>query len=301
MAQWQHAQYYTFLSAHGPGKYTLSTPVIELGNALLGDAEHLLNHSAEHQAMLHHAASSSEWKSSAWFLVTAYYWAFFAAQALTRLVGQTMLFLDGSMASVLAQVSGVKGGPGTYRIRPGPVTGTHRVVDVQKSKDRQHEGVWKVALKYLEAVGSTVGGSFQEVRLYSSLARAATRFGYDWPSAVRNIVNYRPGFGYRSIINDDLLKCVPYASALTVGSLDWLLSEYDGLAAKAQDIDQFEDERSTFGKLVLLTAALLHAIASDLYSELHLRGSLDRRWQNARTRFARREGLGASVYGWPFT
>ena len=102
--------------------YSVDASPIEVGEALLGDCEHLLDHAVEHEALLWNQLTHDEWFSPPWFVVTTYYWCFFSTMALTRLVGRTPVFVTGGFADRLKRLAGGAGpGPGSYELVLGAI------------------------------------------------------------------------------------------------------------------------------------------------------------------------------------
>src|SRR6266480_3706608 len=93
LSEW-HQRGYFRVATSSKKVFEIESAAQEIGTALLADVEHLLDHAAEHQATTRAATLAENWQSPGWGVVTIYYWAFYDALALTRLLGRTVWFLD---------------------------------------------------------------------------------------------------------------------------------------------------------------------------------------------------------------
>jgi hypothetical protein len=306
LATWASTGSYTVASATKSG-FHLECAGVEIGGALLADAEHYLDHAAEHQALLLNSAHRAEWASPAWLAVTTYYWGFFAATALSRLLGRTVWFLDKQTVGnlrTLAATSGPSVGAGAFRMLCGPsATGTLHDIRLVKSKDRLHEAVWKETFGvFKDASATTVTRDVMEGRLFACFSASLSKFTHDWPSAVRNAVNYRPGLAYDRVKGGNALN------------ISQVLRRADRMSLE-NVIDAFEDDLSSLGgakvgvldrpaeycRMLWHGAILLYAVATDLHADLVERNSLDKRWIGARTRFLTRLNVVTHEGVWPLT
>jgi hypothetical protein len=78
--------------------------------ALLAEAAYYLDHAAKHSVTVRNQIAASHWYSSAWLCVTFYYWAFFLGLSLSRLIGNTAIFLSKTDVSQLIVLSGGRRG-----------------------------------------------------------------------------------------------------------------------------------------------------------------------------------------------
>lgn len=205
LSVWQKEGYYSVTSI-SKRRYTLITASADIGGALLGDVEHLLDSAAEHQASLWKHINTSEWLSPAWIVVTFYYWAFFLVLALTRMLGMSAWFLDKDVTRMFLKLSSSKtGSPGSgcFRFSCGPQVGvTEREVLLDKTGSRIHDEIWKLWFSLcqdkLQRLGTGSSNSLEE-RLFACMVRTRQNLGGEWPSSFRNVVNYRPGFAYSAV------------------------------------------------------------------------------------------------------
>lgn len=267
----------------------------DIGSALLTDVEHLLDHAAEHQALVHLGMTSDRWSSPAWLLVTAYYWAFFSTVAFTRLIGQTVWFLDGTAITNLNRMA--PGGterpaPGAFNLSCGAAaSATHREIRITKAAGRIHEALWKRAFAFLDSKTKAMGAAEanpMESRLFRCLGDASAQLGTVWPSSVRNTVNYRTGFAYNAVRGgrsiDLRTQLGPMAGWTVESVLERMEIEVDRIAPN----ESVQGRPDPFCRAVVLFAFIMQSLCADLLGDLIDRQSLDRRWSRARARFITR-------------
>jgi hypothetical protein len=313
LAQWRKSGYFHVASASTTGFGILTSPT-EIGSALLGDAEALLDHATEHHALMCNAVRDGVWCSTAWMLVTAYYWAYFGALSLTRLVGSTVWYIDSSTALQLTGLAATpptqKAGAGPYKFDCGPIVSlSERSISLVRSRDRLHEAVWRRAFDYLSQKFNDHGGTSSdplEIRLFDCLQMAHRRLGVDWPSAVRNVVNYRPGFAYRAVQRVDILGLRKFLKSIErigfVGVLEKFERELAALPSRCGSAElAIEGSPQILGRLTLLLAFLIHGFTWELYSEIISRTSPRASGHVARVKFLSEQKVGDSTTGvWPF-
>src|SRR5262249_55065260 len=160
----------------------------------------------------------------AWLVVTFYYWSFFLAMSLTRLLGRTVWYLDQEAVegfSVSAPTPpSKKVGTGSFTLSCGPpVSGSERELIISKSKEsRLHEHLWKMFFSMCDnKIKQYPAGTLDnlEERLFTCFQRSAARLGTDWPSSLRNVVNYRPGFAYDTVRRTRVLGNFDYLKGAT--------------------------------------------------------------------------------------
>src|SRR5438105_1860705 len=93
IGQWLGTGAFT-VSASTPKSITLTAAGVDIGAAICGQCSFLSDHAIEHSVTLRNQLASGKWHSSAWSIVSVYYWCFFLALQLTQLQGRTSLFLS---------------------------------------------------------------------------------------------------------------------------------------------------------------------------------------------------------------
>lgn len=277
----------------------------EIGVALLSDGEFFADHAAEHAAHVHDVIKSRHWSSPAWNVVTVYYWAFFSVMAITRLVGRSTVFLDRDALSDFATLAGAteQPGAGAIYLDIGPYsTATLRSISLRPAKLQLHDAVWRSAHRLISEVASKSDPLTNSVEhhFWSVLKRSADRFGPDWPSKLRNAINYRPGCGYLEVTRKatiDLAASMKSETPVAMQSLADLLEKADSDIAPGST--PWEDTR-VFSRLLGFYAVAMTAVLDLLHSEVVERQGADRRWRRLRKRFFL-ERFSASDCTWPFS
>ena len=283
---------------------TIETAGTEIGSVLLADAEHLLDHAAEHRATVYDALKSGNWYSPAWVLVTTYYWSFFSALALTRLTGHTVWFLDRAALRDMRTLAGaaVQPSAGALYLNVEPfVSATTREISLKPSKSQLHDALWRTTHGLIQNVSAQTNqnANGSEYRLWWSLARVAQLWGPDWPSKVRNAVNYRPGSCYREIVRRnrvDTMQRVRLGTPFEFTDLMELIEDdvlKIGTATAPNDALQFSSG------LLGLFAIALSSLVEYLHADLILRQAGDQRWRELRRRFFTERCATATGSVWP--
>ena len=99
--------------------FELTTNREDFGSALFGDAEHLMDHCTEQMAVTRWHLGRREEQSTAWSFVTCYYWGFFSALLLARLVGRVPMYLDRDHVNKLYSYASAQN-PGMQVKKPSP-------------------------------------------------------------------------------------------------------------------------------------------------------------------------------------
>lgn len=259
---------------------------------MLSEAEHLLDHAAEHRGSLAAAAAGPRWSSPAWLIVTAYYWAFFSAMALGRATGRFVWQLGRDTVhrfEGLGPPSPRRQGAGPYRVVLGArVSATHREIDVHRVNDRLHEAVWRQMFDYLIVTwrehGDEAANSL-EFRAIEAFERIRNNLGADWPSAVRNSVNYRTGFAYEAVKGGDFYGLTAVARDSRGWNEQLAIDALEEAGVALRPGQTVLQRPFLFCRMLLLCGFLLNSAATTLVSEVLDRHGLDRRWREARARF----------------
>ncbi len=296
-----------------PKSIHLEVTSVEFGSALLGDAAVLLDHAVEHQHVVCTSVRDAAWESPAWLLVSAYYWGYFSALAITRLVGRTTTFLTAPALAGLSTLAPQpaplqRPGAGAYSLRAEQVVSTdRREVVLGRSKDRLHEGTWKCMFGYLEskrAVGDTSSEPF-ETSLLSSMGEASRLLGSDWPSAVRNAVNYVPGFAYGQVRNEDVLGLRSFLRKVKKVGVTALLESFSNQLRSLPTRCGFAEAAvrthpAELAKLTITLACLLQAVAWELYADIAARVDAVPSGNSERLKYLRRAGVLDGGRLWPY-
>jgi hypothetical protein len=304
LATWQAQGTYT-ISSTSSSRFSVAAAPADFGGALLSDAAYHLDHALEHQASLMRTLSSGQWSSPAWQVVTFYYWSYFVAMALSRLLGRTVWFITPDVAnqfSRLAPTGSVSLPRGTYELACGQAlsAGTREILLVKRSR-RLHEQLWTTVFGLLSDIYNEVGAgvaSPQEERLYLAIINSAKLLGDVWPSELRNVVNYRPGFAYTAPRFHSSVDTFTYLAS-QAQTIDGLIDRLENCnMAMRLDPSVVSQPRVAARMLVDLTI-LISRVAHALHDEIVDRSGIDRRWLLSKRRFAQQQRLTTGGTPWP--
>lgn len=304
LASWQSSGAYSISSTSG-AKFDLVVQAEDFGSALLSDAAFHLDHALEHQALLRRALDTNTWISPAWQVVTFYYWSYFSAMALSRLLGRTVWFITADVAqqfNKLAPVGVASLSQGTYEVTcAASVSAGFREVRLAKRNRRVHEQLWATTFGTLQAVFDGLPKGVmqaEEERLFSAILSSAKILGDDWPSSLRNIVNYRPGFAYTAARYKPSLEALGHLSIKGHTIEDRVGRLEDGNIEMKSD-PRIEAKPKTAAWMLVDLTVLLNRIAHSLHDEIVDREGVDRRWLNSKRRFELQHGIGVNGAFWP--
>jgi len=305
LRNWQENGAYSVTVASNKGFDIICTST-DIGSALLGDAEHLLDHATEHQISIWKQISNDTWASPAWLVVTFYYWAFFLSMGLSRLIGLTIWFLNRDITDNLksmASISSNSAGQGSFKLKCGPtINSSERELSIHKNGTRIHDDVWRLFFNTTGALlrkYSMSSGSSLEVRLFTCFERSSFILGFDWPSALRNFVNYRPGFAYNTVRRVQTLDSFRYLRHETSGDIQNVIDRFESNIATVRSPDDILNKPKIVIKLLVDLTFLIYALTTELHFELLERNNIDRRWRDSRLKFVNQEGLYPSGKVWP--
>lgn len=304
LAAWQSQGTYT-ISSTSSARFAVAVAPADFGGALLSDAAYHLDHALEHQASLMGTLLSGRWSSPAWQVVTFYYWSYFAAMALTRMIGRTVWFITPEVAkqfTTLAPSGSASLTRGTYELTCGAAlsAGSREILLVKRSR-RLHEQLWTTIFDVIADMYREVGAgvaSPQEERLYLAIINSARVLGDVWPSELRNVVNYRPGFAYtapRFRISVDTFNYLASQAQTIDGIIDRLESSNIAMRAECSVIAQPKLAARMLVDLTILLSRLAHT----LHDEIVDRSGIDRRWLLSKRRFAQQHGSLPGGTPWP--
>jgi hypothetical protein len=138
-----------------------------------------------------------------------------------------------------------------------------------------------------------------EVRLFTAMSRSARQLGEDWPSAFRNAINYRPGFAYTAVRRTNVLQSLNYLRKPSTYEVAEVLDRFESNLALARGRTPILSSTQAVLELLIDLTFLIHAITTELHSELLERHRLDVRWRGSRHRFLRTANLYTDDSVWP--
>lgn len=136
--------------------------------------------------------------------------------------------------------------------------------------------------------------------MYSVIVAAATQLGEDWPSNLRNIINYRPGCGYREVIKKGQIDTLRYLQKADHLTIEKLVDSFENQLVAITGKGDPSTNPAPLCRLLLQLTLLLQALATNLHEDLISRHSLDSRWAGLRNRFYQRQGLLLDSVLWPY-
>ncbi len=301
---WRSRGAYT-VSACGKRGVTIDTNKSEIRGALLCDVEYLLDHMTEHKLSIRASIMSNNWTSPSWLYTTLYYWSFFAAVCFTRLLGNTIWFLDKAASRIFAQIGPVAAEPPAGGAFALSLSDTGYLdtcqVELLLASGRLHDAVWvkMEALARDAFIRANPETNSEEHLVWRCIIDVISLLGVRWLSDLRNLVNYRPGEGYLDITRANVVESLV---ALRSGSpYTWpiLVEELRQAVARMRtDMTVRSDV-----KFLSRTAVVFTIVFSTLVEDLHLdvlgRVDGDFRWLNERTALVNRQGALAGGNVWP--
>ena len=304
LATWQAQGTYT-ISSTSSSKFTIAAAPADFGGALLSDAAFHLDHALEHQVSMMRTLSDGQWTSPAWQVVTFYYWSYFSAMALSRMLGHTVWFVTPEVAkqvSRLAPAGSASLTRGTYELSCGPALSTgYRDILLEKRPRRLHEQLLATLFDLFGRMYQEVGAGVafpEEERLFLAIIESARILGNDWPSALRNLVNYRPGFAYAAPRFRNSIDSFNYLSTQkqTIGGL---IDRLESNNIAIRNDPNIEAQPKVVARMLADLTLLLSRIANTLHDEVVDRSGIDRRWLMSKRRFATQQGLISDGVYWP--
>lgn len=265
-------------------KVTFEAPVVEFGSSLLTEIENLLNHCFEHLQELGCASQDKRVRSEAWNTVTVYYFAFFSASALLRLLGRPVVFLSRDQLQSFPKMlgSGIAPNQGAFEVVfVSSISSTHAEFSLHPT-NKVHEATWQHLLGLFDNMHRNLSPKpdAREVLFYASLSTRvlfSQYVNFQWPSSVRNRANYRPGYAYK-------LQTARSPNFKLIS--EWAQNESQdatkvleaALGACRSDVANFRNHV----QLMTAVGTSLFLLARELYSDLLKRKTLDKRWEHNR-------------------
>ena len=301
LSKWIESGTYS-VSRHDPKRVWLVISRQDIAAALLRDVEFLVDSCFE-QFLDIATHSDTPTRSPAWGIVTSYYYAFFAAQALSRIIGRPITYLDEQRTNTIKALSSspISIGSGSFSVvKTKDLSASQAEFQFTKSKLRPHDAVWKTTFHFLAelqskhkpAARSTDLAATQEFQLYGSLTSsrpfsAFTNGDFNWPSEVRYEANYRVGNAYTMLRTPWHFKTSNMLRNWKEMTTESLLSVMRTSLANLSPDDDIEGLK-TRSKFLLDTANTIFALVRGLQTDLHGRRSTDSRWENNRKRFCKK-------------
>ena len=277
--------------------FTLKVSTREFGAALFSDAQHLLNHVAEQRSHLLCAVAKNE-HSPSWNLVTLYYQALFAAMAFTRAANSSIQYMDQSALRRCLGNSTPAPGAGVFSLlgRIDPATSTATVIFNKTRQSHFHDAVWVTVCNTMDSLVSKImprtmmrNATPEEIEALR-IAKIFKGLPYadplTWPSVLRNGINYRPGFSYRSVVRHNFIKVGSRIRRPPFKTLSEVLEFGESAKAKLSGTLSPFEEPNYCVDLLVSYAVLLERITEEAFAYLCVQNDLRTSIIACRKRFA---------------
>jgi hypothetical protein len=300
---WRHRGGYHVTGAT-KAEYHLSCSTREFGSMLAREVSMLLDQAMEHRLLLAQAERAGTAPSPSWLLVTAYYWCVFLALAWLRLVGKVVTYLPTAELDRFKRLAPavVKKAPqnGTFLLSTLDLAGARSNVTCRRLRANNfHEALWTAFADDISQrlrAPSNATASW-ETRLYSALEVHRATEGNSWPSKLRNIVNYRVGFGYQACdghlvpIMQNPLNAVKSATPETL--ITTIEDLHSRIAARA-----VEAAPNDYTQLLVYFGSLITHVLEDYCVDVWATRGIDRRWNARRNAYLRSFDMNIATL-WP--
>jgi hypothetical protein len=288
--EWLHTGTYIPLSITKKGLIFEASPP-DIGSIFLSDVEFFSNNCFEHIQECLCFSTDDRTRSDAWNVVTIYYFSFFVAQALLRLLGKPLTFIDKATlkdVGTIADSSDIPGAGPFYLEKIDETSIVSAKYLLKPYRKRFHEATWKLLFDILDSLlkKTTSSKDSEELFFYEGITTKelfSIYTDYQWPAVIRNRANYIPGFAYLLIekgikgktrrLIDELKDCqkedIPKVLGASIS------------ACSSSRVGDFSKHVS----LLHHVAHSLFLLFRELYFELVKRRHLDRRMEQRRKQF----------------
>lgn len=300
---WRHRGGY-HVTGVTKAEYQLSCSTREFGSMLAREVSMLLDQAMEHRLLLAQAERAGVAPSPSWLLVTTYYWSVFLALAWLRLVGKIVTYLPTDELDRFKRLAPavVKKAPqnGTFLLTTQDLAGARSNVSCRRLRANNfHEALWTAFADDISErlrASSSATASW-ETRLYSAIEVHRAAEGNSWPSKLRNIVNYRVGFGYQACdghLVPSMLNPINEVKSATPESLIIAIEDlHTKIAALA-----VEAAPNDYAKLLVNFGSLLTHVLDDYSFDVWETRGIDRRWNTRRNKYLRNFDMNIATL-WP--
>lgn len=268
----------------------------EFGFVIAKEVTLLLDQALEHRLLIAHAFREGKHPSPSWLLVTIYYWCLFLALAWLRLTGKIVTYLPSEEINRLAKLSSSSNlkrpGNGTFIIELLKTEGSRFNLKYRRLKTNNfHEGLWNAfhqdIRQRLKAAGSKPAS--WETRLFSVLNFENDNDHSGWLSKLRNIVNYRIGFGYGAVdgkIIPDILSFLPTSQIESVESIITKLEEVQSKTGRRPVPERPEQ----YANIMLLFGSLMTKLMDSLTKDVWDKRAIEENWSQKRKKYTALHG-----------
>ncbi|AIV78622.1 hypothetical protein X994_1790 [Burkholderia pseudomallei] len=298
---WREVGAYNIISSTKSG-FELQVNQREYGAYLFAEIQHLLNHAAEHRAHLISVVKNGDETSPSWGFVSLYYMSLFVAMAWTRISNQTVLYLDKDAVDKYCAGSAIRPGGGAYEAVShfDSKSGMSSVYFKKCPSSHFHEAVWTSIINRAESLFSVIQSESKSRKATAdelTSLRALKLFNVSnfkdrhvWPSKIRNAVNYRPGFSYRSVLRNNNLRTVSRLGKSNLPDVDAVITFGERAKYAASGVKEPSDAPNACLDLLIAQTLLMESIVSGTVAELCAIQGLSCSASRQRNTFERRYG-----------
>ena len=147
--------------------------------------------------------------SADWALVTDYYYSFFLANLLLRLCHRGVLHFDSNNLKRINQIiSAMCAGPGivgdlfSYQINLNETDAEFSVYLASMPSKNSHQLVWDEVARLIKEFTSCAQKDSDEYVVLMMIQEINQSLGANFPSKLRNQINYQPHYGIRTVNKD---------------------------------------------------------------------------------------------------
>ncbi|HEJ6997031.1 hypothetical protein QZQ56_16525 [Serratia marcescens] len=275
------------VSGSNKKEFYLSCAARELGGVLLKEATSLNNQALEHKTIIGSAIASGKTLSSSWLLVTTYYWCVYLVLSWLRMTGQVVTYLPSEEITRFNKLNPSNNKfpqNGTFITKFDDTSGSRAHFKLQRLKSNNfHEGLWVAfnndIVDRLELFKDKPADI--DLRALSCLNLSKFADGHSWPSKIRNIVNYKVGFGYDEInglSKPNMLRIGSQLKSLNLVDIIGLHEENQLRVSSLKvekSIDKYSELLLTFGTIL---SSLQSTYLKEICSRRNVHTSINERY-----------------------
>jgi hypothetical protein len=288
-------------------KVALKANQREFAGYFFAECQHLLNHAAEQRAHLLSVLSTKADPSPSWMFVSIYYLSLFVALAWTRVANKSILYLDKSSLDQYLQGSTPKPGAGAHSVSASLGQSNNiLVIDFNKCQSSHfHDAAWISTNNIAADIARSINQACSARRATSEEMLALRGLGlfegmsflrsHNWQSKLRNAINYRPCFSYRSIPKNNILKIYSKITKATLNDTEAVIAFGEKAKQRLHAINDPCDMPNEYIDLLIAQTLVIEACVDAslrLLCELH---DLSCSASGERKRFAKRFTLATSI------
>ncbi len=303
---WRKTGAYSVVGVSSKG-FTLQVNQREYAATLFADAQHLLNHASEQRANILVQLEADADPSPSWLFVSLYYFSLFAALAWGRANNAAVIYLDKDAIGTFCQGNSGAPGGGAYRLSltTDPTTGAALLEAKKCGASHFHEAVWisvcasvADAEKWVRSLSLSRQPTPDEIhalRVFQLFGGMRFSDPLIWPSRLRNAINYRPGYSYRTAINHNFLRIgsrLRQASTADMESLLLIAEKARAVALKATDPTHVSNE---LVDLLIVQSVAIEAYTDEALHELCISKDLECSARALRRRFNKKHSGQSNV------